>query len=503
MDKRFSAGHGLAGDERGKAKHNPVWFATDYLGAKPWKKQRDILEALVSHNFVAVRSCNGSGKTYTAAIAALWWLVAHEDAVVITTAPTDRQVKQLLWREIRSLYRRNRDLIGGKMTQSRLELSDKRYAFGFSTDTAERFQGFHSENILVIVDEASGVKEFIFDAILGCLSSENSKLLLIGNPTALAGTFYDAFHKNRNYYKTIHISAFDTPAFTTEGNSDHVDSDFLGNGSHLGASRADGLADGPIDYPRGIVTPRFVQNLAKQRGKDSSAYIVRVLGDFPKEADDTLIALDLIEAATKRGFEEDVESELVMGVDVARFGNDQTVAVVRRGPRVVEMVAFRRSDLMQTTGRILDMAHSRKVKTIYIDEVGLGAAVLDRLKELKIKDVYGINGGNRARQKERFYNQRAEMFDGLRQRFADGDISIPDDAELISQLASLTFNYNSRGQLQIETKEQIRRSGRQSPDKADALALAFNGAAVSEANELKIWILGRPKRRLNHDGTDF
>ena len=246
-----------------------------------------------------------------------------------------------------------------------------------------------------------------------------------------------------------------------------------------------------------------MQNLAKQRGKDSSAYIVRVLGDFPKEADDTLIALDLIEAATKRGFEEDVESELVMGVDVARFGNDQTVAVVRRGPRVVEMVAFRRSDLMQTTGRILDMAHSRKVKTIYIDEVGLGAAVLDRLKELKIKDVYGINGGNRARQKERFYNQRAEMFDGLRQRFADGDISIPDDAELISQLASLTFNYNSRGQLQIETKEQIRRSGRQSPDKADALALAFNAAAVSEANELKIWILGRPKRRVNHDGTDF
>ena len=136
--------------------------------------------------------------------------------MVITTAPTERQVKDLLWREIRYLHGKNPELIGGKLTSTRLELSEKRFAYGFSTDTAGRFQGFHSGNILVIVDEAAEMREFIFDAIFGCLTSENAKMLMIGNPSSLAGTFYDAFHKNRSRWKTIHISAFDTPAFRAE-----------------------------------------------------------------------------------------------------------------------------------------------------------------------------------------------------------------------------------------------------------------------------------------------
>ena len=193
----------LSRNQRALAKANPVRFVQNTLGTKPWQKQNDILNALRDHDFVAVRSCNGSGKTYTAALATIWWLMIHDEAVVITTAPSERQVKDLLWREIGSLYHQNRLLIGGKITQSRLELSKKRFAFGFSTNTTERFQGFHSPNMLVIVDEASGVREFIFDAIFGAITSENSKMLIIGNPNSLAGTFYDAFHKNRTYWKTI------------------------------------------------------------------------------------------------------------------------------------------------------------------------------------------------------------------------------------------------------------------------------------------------------------
>ena len=470
---------------------DPVGFVTDRLGAKPWSKQREILDALARHNFVAVRSCNGSGKTYTAALATIWWVMAHEEAAVITTAPTERQVKELLWREIRAIYARKREHIGGKLSANRLELSPKRFAFGFSTNTAEHFQGFHSENVLVIVDEASGVKEVIFEAILGIMSAENSKLLLIGNPTNLAGSFYDAFHKKRELYHTIHISAFDTPAFTSKrANNLSTDANDEAGSDSL-PDRDPGKLD---DIPRGIATPTMVENLANHHGTESSAYMVRVLGDFPNEADDTLIALRFIEDAARRRFDDDAELVAVMGVDVARFGSDQTVAVVRRGPQVIDVAAFGRSDLMTTTGRVLDIANSWDVEGIYVDEVGLGAAVVDRLNELEINHVYGINGGMRARRPERFLNLRAEMFDGLRQRFADGEIVIPNDPELISQLASLTFTYNSRGQLQIESKEQIRRSGRQSPDKADALALAFNGESVIQgSNPLKIWVLGRKR----------
>ena len=143
--------------------------------------------------------------------------MSYDNAIVITTAPSERQVKELLWREIRQLYMPHRDIIGGKLTRTRLDFAPNRYAYGFSTNTEDRFQGFHSGNILVVVDEASGVDEFIYYAISGILTSQNAKLLLIGNPHGLAGTFYDAFHKNRSQYHTVHISAFDTPAFTKAG----------------------------------------------------------------------------------------------------------------------------------------------------------------------------------------------------------------------------------------------------------------------------------------------
>ena len=558
LPRRFMFSDGVV------AREDPVWFAKRFLDASPWSKQREVLRALRDHDLVAVRSCNGSGKTFTAALATLWWLCAHDEAMVITTAPTERQVKDLLWREIRHLHGKNPEAIGGKLTSTRLELSDKRFAYGFSTDTAGRFQGFHSGNILVIVDEAAEMREFIFDAIFGCLTSENAKMLMIGNPSSLAGTFYDAFHKNRSRWKTIHISAFDTPAFRTEvgeGGGGHppafaslrvpltlregggLDSGFRRNDGGVGEDDADGTGDGEFDeddgelgghpplashgslappyasrrgrsaelsldasidasidvlgaglkpaptIPSGMATPKWAEMIAGQRGVSSAEYQSRVLGEFPEEADDTLIAMRLIEAAVGREFEVVIDDEAVMGVDVARYGNNQTVAVVRRSSSVVDMLSFGRSDLMNTTGRVIDLARRHDVKRMHVDVVGLGAGVVDRARELNSVRTIGVNGGSKASDSEKHLNLRAEMYDGLRQRFADGDISIPDDPELISQLASLTFSYTSRGQLQIESKERIRSSGRQSPDKADALALAFTNEV--DANPPQIWILSR------------
>ena len=538
---------------------DPVWFATKVLGLDPWEKQVDILNALRDHDFVAVRSCNGSGKTFTAALAAIWWLLAHDEAVVITTAPSERQVKELLWREIRGIHSMNRHIVGGKLSSTRLELSERRFAFGFSTNSADRFQGFHNKNILAIVDEASGVREFIFDAIFGCLTSENAKMLMVGNPMSLAGTFYDAFHKNREYWKTIHISAFDTPAFKgvgsrlrgndVEDGRGNDEADGRGNGKEDESGSSDGIgrldddaSDGdsaravllrslerqkgvrgdaaddvsspapsrlmrpdarlrPVPgvkkttgvevlpyrgYPAGITTPKWVESIANQRGKNSSTYQIRVLGEFPEDAEDTLIALRLIESAVGRESVDSGVQDVVMGLDVARYGGDETVAIVRRGSEVVDIAVFGQSDLMHTTGRMIDMARDHGVSTIYVDEVGLGAGVVDRAKEIGGVRVTGVNGGSKASDSKRYVNLRAEMFDGLRKRFADGEIGIPDDSELISQLASLTYRYTSRGQLQLENKDQIRQSGRQSPDKADALALAF----MSDPNPLRIWYLG-------------
>ncbi len=427
---------------------NPVKFATQHLGVTPWRKQAEILNALARHNHVAVRSCNGSGKTFTAAVATLWWLMIHDDAIVVTTAPTKRQVTNLLWREIRNLHQRNIEVIGGRIFKTRLEFSPKRYAIGFSTNTGDKFQGFHSPNILVIVDEAAAVLETVYDAISGCLTTKHSKLLMIGNPTTLAGTFYDAFHKNRDLYKTIRISAFDTPAFTGEIPPDQT-------------------------VPTGLITPEWVQRIKRQRGEQSAEYFYRVLGDYPIKAVDTLISLYDIERATKQEFPDEPNEKPVMGLDIARYGDNHSVAVVRKGKTVTWLEAFPKCDLMETAGRATRIIRQFGVKHAFIDEVGMGSGVLDRIREIDEVQAYGVNGGNKPNDPKLHFNKRAQMFDHLKEVFENGNISIPDDPELISQVASLNYRYTSAGALRLEGKEVMRNNGRPSPDKADALALAF------------------------------
>ena len=455
---------------------DPLKFAKRVLNVEPWQKQRDILNALAVNQQVAVRSCNGAGKTFTAAVAVLWWLMSYDNAIVITTAPSERQVKELLWREIRRLYMPHRDTIGGKLTRTRLDFAANRYAYGFSTNTEDRFQGFHSGNILVIVDEASGVDEFIYYAIDGILTTQNAKLLMIGNPHGLAGTFYDAFHKNRKQFHTVHVSAFDTPAFTEAGITPENIAD-MEYPDPVDEDTDDDQQPDPTPQdskiPYGLSTPRWALRLFNSHGPQSSVYQTRVAGQFPSEANDTLIALRDIESAVKRPHLVQPDDKPIVGLDIARFGDDKTVIIVRHGMRVLHIEELRKSDLVNTTGRVITVADEFKARHIMIDEVGIGAGVLDTLKQDRKFITTGINGGARSDDPNKYGNLRAQIFDGLRQRFADSQISIPNDPELISQLASLTYRYNARGQLLLESKEIIKGHGRQSPDKADALAYAF------------------------------
>ncbi len=465
---------------------DPAGFIADELGAKLWDRQREVAEAVRDWPRVAVRSCNGSGKTFVAAHIVLWWLMCFDDALVITTAPTEHQVRDILWREIRRAYRGHEDLIGGTLLRTELDLHDKHYAHGLSTNTPERFQGFHEGHILFVVDEASGVREGIFEAIEGSMTSEHARLLLIGNPTSLSGYFYEAFHRRRALWRTMHISAFDTP----------------------------NLKAGAVTHPF-LVTPRWVQDAEANWGRDSPMYQIRALGQFPSESEDTLIALRLIEAAVQRwragnggqetaspkqgleatpepsraqmppgrdaaASERSPEREGVeIGVDVARYGADKTVVCVRRGEDVIAMVAYARQDTMQTAGQVMDFIRRYRPAAVRVDEIGIGAGVLDRLKELGAPGVTGVNVASRSSRPEQFANLRAELFDGLRERFQQGRIAVPDDQDLVSELASLKYSFTSSGQVRMQEKEDLRAKGLPSPDRADALMLAFASAVRS------------------------
>ena len=435
--------------------NSPVAFAREVLGVELWHKQVEALTALTEHRRVAVKSGNGLGKGFCAAVAALWFIHSHPDAIVLSTAPTFRQVRHILWRQVRRLYRPAAETLGGKMLETRWELPDGRYALGLSADGADQFQGFHSPNVFIVVDEAEGVGDEIYEGIESVMTSADPLLLLIGNPTTMSGAFRRAFFEERQIYRTITISALDSP----------------------------NVQAGRVVIP-GLTTTRWVEERQEIWGEDSSLYRARVLGEFPEQGENTLLNLRDITAATKRPATVGPEDEeVILGVDVARFGADRSVILLRRGDRVEDIRALRQMDTMQLAGWVAAAIRECNPAQVFVDEIGVGAGVVDRLRELG-HPVRGVNVAHKARQEGLFVNLRAEGYWTLRQRFMSGSISIPDDSQLAGELATLRYGYDSQGRIRMESKDDMRRRGLPSPDKADALMLAF----LAPSSRMRLWV---------------
>lgn len=417
--------------------NNILGFVTEVLGDRPWEKQRQILLSVQQNAYTAVRSCHGAGKTYTAARAALWFLQCFPGAVVITTAPSTRQVKELLWRQIRGAFENSKvDLLGRLMT-TQIDIAPEWYATGFATDEPINFQGPHSpKGVLFIGDEASGLAEWVFDTARGFMTQDNAKMLLIGNPNYAHGSFHEAFQTKR--YKKIHISAF--------------------------------------DVPKEILRADWKREMLEDFGSDSPVYQIRVMGNFPSQGTDALFDMAWIETAFGRHFPS-VEGEMIeIGVDVARYGDAESVLYVRSGPQVIDFKAWRGKDTMKSAAIVAESCRQYWPKRIKVDEIGVGSAVVDRLRELKWP-VEGVNSNGSPRHPGEFYNLRAEQYANLAALFAKGQIGIPRDKKLMRQLLGLTYEHTAKGNRKVIGKEELRKAGRESPDRADALMLCFAGVA--------------------------
>jgi len=443
--------------DRGAA--DPVWWIHEVLGDTMWHEQARIAESVRDNPETAARSCHGAGKSFVAARVALWFLMTHRPSIVITTAPTDRQVRGILWKEIRSAHARAKKPLGGTVLTQELRLAENWFAWGFTAPEydPDRFQGFHEVNILVIVDEASGVSQEIYEAIDSILTSEHARLLLIGNPTNPVGRFADDF-KSPGVAKHA-IACTDTPNFTTFG----ITRDDILDGTW------EQKITGPLPTPY-LITPQWASKMVARWGTESQFVQSRVWGEFPTAGTDTLIPLHWIEAAVQRDLKPGVPNEI--GVDVARFGSDETVLVHRRGSVARIWKAFSQRDTMSTTGEVMAALRDTGATAAKIDAVGIGAGVYDRLREQNAPAVE-MQSGAAASNSERFANARAEWWWGLRERFESGDIDIEDDEDLTAQLASIKYRTNSRGQVLIESKDEMKKRGLPSPDRGDALMLAF------------------------------
>lgn len=429
-----------------------VLFAREVLRFEPDDWQRDVFKDLASVRNVAVKSGQGVGKTGCEAVALLWFLCCFPFPRVVATAPTRQQLHDVLWSEVEKWKSRSpllQDILKWTKTYVYMKGYEKRwFAVARVAAKPENMQGFHEENMLFIVDEASGVADPILEAILGTLTGINNKLLLCGNPTRTSGVFYDAFNVSRQLYACHTVNSEDSKRTNKEN----------------------------------------IAALKAKYGEDSNVYRVRVRGLFPKQEDDVLIGLDLVEAALKLKLEKQRNRIIKIGVDVARFGDDETIIVTNRGGTIDPLIARRGQDLMRTVGDIVReyrkvLRENEGVRTVevIIDDTGLGGGVTDRLREVKREEglsrmkIIPVNFASAVPKKENtdnFANISSYIWFKVRTSLKASELSLPNDAELVSQLTSRKYRMTSRGQIMVESKDDMKARGLSSPDRGDALALS-------------------------------
>lgn len=438
-----------------RCQSSPGWFSQHVLGAHLVSYQDRILNSVREHRRTAVRSGNGLGKTATAGQAVLWFLFSYPHSRVITTATTWHQVEKQLWQEIQKRHRSAVIPLGGQLLQTEIKLPDGRYAIGLSTrpEHLESFQGHHAVNLLLVFDEASGIPTQVFEAGEGYMTGAGAKWLMIGNPTRTAGDFFNAFHKDRAQWSTMHLSAFDAPAFTGE--------------------------QVPPDVARALVSREWVQEKQASWGEDSPLYQVRVLGNFPRTSDDTVIALGDVEEAQRRELPANVGVDrITIGCDVARYGNDETVIATKIGPRVRLAGHWHGNSIPATTGRVLEEArkYPGPAVTIVVDDDGVGGGVTDLLRidswvQAHDVTVVPFRGGERAYEPESYPNRRSEHWFAAADRMPDLDLDADD--QLAADLTSPKYTLTPAGQRKVELKAETKKRLGRSPDRADAVLLTL------------------------------
>ena len=440
-------------------RQDPALFVKTCLQATPQAWQEEALNLIRDHDRVAIRSGHGVGKSAFLSWVILWWLLTHYPSKIAATANTAHQLSDVLWAELskwlKHLPKGFQDQLEINSDKINLVSAPDSFAVARTSrrESPEALQGFHSPNMLFVCDEASGIPDIIFEVGQGSMSTPGAKTLMVGNPTRAKGFFSDAFANKR--WQTMTVSCLDSTQ----------------------------------------VSPDFIEQMAEQYGEESNIYRVRVLGLPPTADDDAVIPRHLVESAIGREVE-GIETVMpIWGLDVARMGGDRSALCKRRGNAVLEPIkTWRDKDLMELCGIVLTEYEStpypERPSEIVVDSIGLGAGVVDRLIELDLP-VRGVNVAESSAMGQKFVRLRDELWWAGREYLEKRDCVLPQQDELLDELTTPRFTYTSTGKLKIESKDEMRKRGRKSPDVADAFLLTFasNAARVSDGSG---WRYNRP-----------
>lgn len=465
---------------------NPAGWIDFRLREHTTVKQREILNSVVENKHTVVHSSNSIGKSFTMARLAAFWIEMHKpgDAFVVTTAPTWSQVSSILWKELARAHRKG--MLSGKILgdcEWKLNLGpgpDELVAYGRKPADydAGSFLGIHARYVLIIIDEACGVSQGIYDAAESLATNNLARIVAVGNPDD-PSSYFEKICQPGSGWNVIHADALRSPNFTAQEVNKYP------------AVRAlmiqDGIAPSTEPIPEEVrdllVTPSWVNDRIKRWGSSSPLFTSRVRGRFPNVTNNTLIHPHWVMLACARELTPaDVDPWL--GVDVARYGTDHSIIVLRRGGhlRVVEDIPY--GPITELAGKIQLVGNGRiNTPIANIDDTGVGGGVTDILQE-EGYPCHPLISSARCSEDEiipgtgkpKFFNARSEWWWRMREWLAgysgtgeDGRLDLdPDDEEMIAQLTSVRYRINAHGQIQVESKDDMRARHLGSPDRADA-----------------------------------
>lgn len=441
---------------------DPVGFAREVLGTELWEKQRELVESIRDNRNTTCRSGHKCGKTTALAVAALWFFASFEDARVLMTAVKAAQVDEAMWREVRRLYRRAKrrgyDLGGvlGEKASYGLRADDGRQIWGVVARDGEGLAGLSGPNILLLIDEASGVKDLFFEVLGSSLAGEGGTVrkCYISNPTRTTGEFYKSHTVNKALFKCIHISSEDTPN-----------------------ARGTGM------FP-GLAGPTWIGEKKTEYGEDSPSYRIRVKGDFVHDKDGKIISLNLIALAQAAWDDMPEEGALQIGVDPAGDGviADQSSIAIRRGRKLITVPAWQSISEDAIVANVVDAARTYRRKgekkpRVAIDaEGGIGTRVAAKLQVHLDSypddfDLIEVRSGKKMWGSPEFATIRDGLWGALQKWMMAGG-AIPDDAKLSEDINAPIFTPDKDQRYVATPKKELKKLLGRSPDRGDAACLA-------------------------------
>ena len=446
-------------DNRSRYRVDPALWAKEILGLREYlpgkiftSMQEEICKAIVGGN-VVVKSGNGLGKDYLADVLILWFLCTFRDSIVIATAPSSRQVKKIIWGGVTNMYERARVRLGGRMMSMELRFGPEWYGIGFTTKETNqmigKFSGFHAKHHLIVVTEAQAVDEITFEQLEGVGVGKNVRWYVAGNPLMSSGYFWKLFKDRRvgNNFKKFSFSCYDSP----------------------------NVIAGKELIP-GMVTLPWVEDKEKKWGKESPLFQARVLGEFPLTSVSTLVSMDECLQA-RDGVEDDnlVKGKKCLAVDPARYGDDSSCFAIAEGGNVVYLEAESGKATTETERMSLELVNEHKIEVFTCDDGAMGAGIYDHVSEElgDSEDVQCMPFSFNTRPSDpKYSNIITEAYYVVCDLIRKGKVRLPDDDELFMQLCSRKYTFSKTGKIMLESKEDIKRRGMDSPDKADAVVMA-------------------------------